>query len=236
MYVIRYHYMRKYFHVRKTRKIMKTFEPVKPDSDTPLQILVVDDHSLMREALSAALDFEDGLNAQDAASIEVAVTTILETGRFHVVLVDYDTAGMDGQKRLRRLIEANDGAVALVSASTSWLVVERAMDAGAHGFIPKSLPLKTLVRALHLIAAKELYLPGALMLRNSDKSIADLDLKPREMRVLSFLCEGLQNKEIGREIDVGEAVVKMSVKSICQKMGVKNRTQVVIEAMRRGLL
>ncbi len=200
-----------------------------------LQILVVDDHSLVCETLSAALEAEDGLNAQAVNSIDEALSRIAETGRFDVVLLDYEVPGMDGLNGLRRLIEANKGAVALFSGVANRTVVERAIDAGAGGFIPKTLPFRTLKHAVRLIAEGELYLPGEFLRRASDDQGSDLGLKPRELRVLGFLCEGMQNKEIGREIGVEETIIKMDVKSICRKMGARNRTQVVIEAMKRGV-
>lgn len=200
-----------------------------------LQILVVDDHSLVCETLSASLEAEDGLNAQAVNSIDEALSRIAETGRFDVVLLDYEVPGMDGLNGLRRLIEANKGAVALFSGVANRTVVERAIDAGAGGFIPKTLPFRTLKHAVRLIAEGELYLPGEFLRRASDDQGSDLGLKPRELRVLGFLCEGMQNKEIGREIGVEETIIKMDVKSICRKMGARNRTQVVIEAMKRGV-
>jgi len=200
-----------------------------------LQILVVDDHSLICETLSAALGSEDGLHAESVSTIDAAFDRISEAGSFDIILLDYEVPGMDGLNGLRRLIEANKGAVALFSGVANRMVVERAIDAGASGFIPKTLPFRTLKHAIRLIAEGELYLPGEFMRRGSDEQGSDLGLKPRELRVLGFLCEGMQNKEIGRGIGVDETIIKMDVKSICRKMGARNRTQVVIEAMKRGL-
>jgi DNA-binding NarL/FixJ family response regulator len=62
-----------------------------------------------------------------------------------------------------------------------------------------------------------------------------MSLKARERHVLAFLCEGLQNKEIGREVGIDEVIVKMDVKSICRKLGVRNRTEAAIAARKLGL-
>ncbi|MFU8899537.1 LuxR family two component transcriptional regulator [Roseinatronobacter thiooxidans] len=212
---------------------LHTTSAIEPVSS--LQILVVDDHSLVCETLSAALEAQDDLEAQSVNCIDDALSRIAETGRFDVVLLDYEVPGMDGLNGLRRLVEVNQGAVALFSGVASRTVVERAIDAGAGGFIPKTLPFRTLKHAVRLIAEGELYLPGEFLRRASDDEGSDLGLKPRELRVLGLLCEGMQNKEIGREIGIEETIVKMDVKSICRKMGARNRTQVVIEAMKRGL-
>lgn len=201
-----------------------------------LRILVVDDHSLICDTLCAALGGEDGFETESVGTIEAAALRIADAGRFDVVLLDYEVPGMDGLAGLRIMIEANGGAVALFSGVAGRPVVERALDARASGFVPKTLPLRTLKHAVRLIADGELFLPGEFMRRNADDSTSDLGLKPREIKVLGFLCEGMQNKEIGREIGVEETIVKMDVKSICRKLGARNRTQVVIEAIKRGVL
>lgn len=200
-----------------------------------LRILIVDDHSLICETLAAVLSYDVGLQAVAVASVDDAMAKIKSSGRFDVVLLDYDVPGMDGLNGLRSLVDANNGAVALFSGVANRMVVERALDAGASGFIPKTLPLRTLRHAVRMIADGDLYLPGEFMRRAADANDGDLGLKPRELRVLALLCEGLQNKEIGREIGVEETIVKMDVKSVCRKMGARNRTQVVIEAMKRGV-
>jgi DNA-binding NarL/FixJ family response regulator len=107
---------------------------------------------------------------------------------------------------------------------------------GANGFIPKTLPLKTVAHALRFIAAGEVYVPADVLLRMRTRDDGGLGLKPREMRVLGFLNEGMQNKEIGREIGVEETIVKMDVKSICRKLGVRNRTQAVLAARKHGVV
>lgn len=200
-----------------------------------MRILVVDDHALLSETLAAVLDSEEGLTTQAVGGVEDALKAIADSGRYDVVLLDYEVPGMDNLNGLRRVIEANQGAVALFSGVANWLVVERAIAAGASGFIPKTLPLKTLGHAIRFIADGDIYLPADFILRDGRGQDGGMGLKPREMRVLGFLCEGLQNKEIGRELGVEETIVKMDVKSICRKLGARNRTQAVIEALKHGL-
>jgi two-component system, NarL family, nitrate/nitrite response regulator NarL len=199
-----------------------------------LRVLLVDDHSLICETIALALTDED-MTLVTVKSIPEAEEQITANGRFDVVLLDYDVPGMQGLKGLRSLASQNDGAVVLFSGVASRLVVERALDAGASGFIPKTLPLRTLKHAIRFIADGETFLPADYMRRTSQGDGDELGLKPREMQVLTLLCEGLQNKEIGRQMGVEETIVKLDVKSICRKLGAKNRTQAVIEARNRGL-
>jgi len=118
----------------------------------------------------------------------------------------------------------------------NWTIVERALRLGASGFIPKTLALKTLGHAIRLIADGEVYLPTDMLLhRARGEDETDFGFKPREQRVLALLCEGMPNKEIGRELGLEETTVKMDVKAICRKLKVSNRTQAVIKAMGLGL-
>lgn len=200
-----------------------------------LKVLVVDDHLLVAETVVVALAAEHGFGVATAPDVDTAVMAVKKEGGYDAVLLDYDVPGMDSLEGMRRLIEANDGRVALFSGVINWAMVERAIDEGAAGFIPKTLPLKTLGHAVRFIADGEVYLPADYLRRVGKGEDGGFGLKPREMRVLALLCEGLQNKEIGRELGIEEVIVKMDVKSICRKFGARNRTQAVIAARRHGL-
>jgi len=109
------------------------------------------------------------------------------------------------------------------------------VEQGACGYIPKNTSLKTLTHAIRFIAGGEIYLPYEYIQQMTSDFGVEKSLKSREKFILAFLCEGLQNKEIAREVGVSEVIVKMDVKAICRKLGVRNRTEAVIEARKRGL-
>lgn len=200
-----------------------------------LTVLLVDDHLLLIESVTAALVSEYGFHVTAAVDVDSALAEVDRAGRFDVILLDYDVPGMDSLAGLRRLIDANQGGVALFSGVANWTVVDRAMDQGASGFVPKTSPLKILGHAVRFIADGETYLPSDYMRRVSTEKGASFGLKPREFKVLALLCEGKQNKEIGRELGMDEVIVKMDVKSICRKLDARNRTQAVIVALDSGL-
>lgn len=206
------------------------------DSNRAIRVLLVDDHTLLAETLVAALSREDGLEIEIAKDIESAETLIHISGRYDVVLLDYDLPDTRALEGLDRVMRANGGHVALFSGVANWSVVERALAQGACGFIPKTLSLKTVALVLRFIADGEIYLPADFALRMGRGDDGGLGLKPREMRVLGLLNEGMQNKEIGREIGIEETIVKMDVKSICRKLGARNRTQAVLAARKHGLV
>ena len=214
---------------------MKTQDAASADDHSRLKVLVVDDHVLVAETIVAALASEHGFAAESLADVDTALERVAQSGRVDVILLDYEVPGMDGLEGLRKLVEANQGGVALFSGVANWSVVERAIDAKASGFIPKTLHWKTLGHAIRFIADGEVYLPADYMRRTNTGEGGGFGLKPREMRVLAYLCEGMQNKEIGRELDIAEVIVKMDVKSICRKLGARNRTQAVITARNQGI-
>jgi len=213
----------------------ETLDPGVRTREPGIRVLLVDDHDLICETITVALANEPGVSLEAVNNLPAALDRIAAAGRFDVILLDYELPGMEGLEGLRRLLKDNEGSVALFSGVANRLTVERALDAGAVGFIPKSSSLKSLRHAIRFIADGETFLPAEYMRRPAWAEGQSLGLKPREMRVLGLLCEGLQNKEIGREMGVEETIVKLDVKSICRKLGARNRTQAVIEARKRGL-
>lgn len=200
-----------------------------------VSVLVVDDHQLVVDTLVAALNRNQDFNANSANDVETALHMIDNLGRYDLVLLDYDIPGMDALRGMHRLIEANDGGVALFSGIVGFAMVDRAISHGAIGFIPKTLSLEALIHAVRIMIAGETYLPAAWFDRMRKNGTNEAGLKSRELQVLELLNRGLQNKEIARQLDLTEVIVKLDVRSICKKLKVRNRTQAVLAARENGL-
>lgn len=204
-----------------------------------IDVLIIDDHFLLSETLAAGLRADGSCVAHIASDVESGMGMIVNKGRYDVVLLDYQLPGVLGLQALRQMIEINQGGVALFSGVAGWSIAQAAIEHGASGFIPKTIPIRTLVHAINFIADGETYLPSEYLRRLSGGNFpgtdAGLGLRPREMRVLAHLCEGLQNKEIMRELAVSEVLIKMDVKSICKKLNVRNRTEAALAARRLGI-
>lgn len=201
-----------------------------------MRILLVDDHALVAEMVSSFLSAQPDFTVETSGDLLGASLLIRKQGPFDIVLLDYNLPGIEGLAGLSRLLELNGGKVALFSGIASHAVVERALELGAVGFVPKTIAVRSLVNALRFMASGERYLPNDFI----QKSLAplgpnDASLKSVERKVLVHLCEGLQNKEIARLLELSEVSVKAHVKSICGKLGAKNRTQAVIIAGQRQL-
>jgi len=200
-----------------------------------VRVLVVDDHLLLAETVVLALGKGSGLEVEAVSGVSAALERIAESGRFDVVLLDYSMPGGDGLGALRQVIAANGKGVAVFSGVATPAVIERALAEGAMGFIPKTLPLKSLESAVRMIAQGEVFVPYNYVLQVMGKDEPSTNLKPRERQVLAMVCEGAQNKEIAYRLNLSEVIVKADVKSICRKLGVRNRTEAAMMARNEGL-
>ncbi len=199
-----------------------------------LSVLIVDDHLLLAETLAASLGSIRGFDVASVANVDGAIAAIEAHGVFDVVLLDYDLPGEDPFNAISKLIDKNCGDVALFSGVAKWGVVDRALNLGVAGFIPKTVRLTTLQHAIRLIASGSPYLPIEYLRRKRSGAEQRLDLRELEKDVLLRICTGLTNKEIGRELDISEVAVKMHVRTLFGKLCVSNRTQAAIVARELG--
>lgn len=192
-----------------------------------MKILIADDHGLVREAISSFLRAE-GFDVAEVDSLDAALVAA-QAGP-DLVLLDYDMPGMDGLAGLARMRNAvPDRPVALLTGTTSSAVARQALDSGARGFLPKTLSARALSAAIHLMQAGGVFAPYDLM---KDRPAAPSgNLTQREAEVLSGLRQGKSNKEIARDLDLQEVTIKLHVKTLCRKLGAKNRTQAAIMAV-----
>jgi len=203
------------------------------------RILIIDDHPLFREAMQTAIRtaYADA-DIIEAASLGEASKQLTANPKFDLVLLDLnipDTKGffglMDLRARYPRL------PLVVVSGHEDARIIRDVMSYGALGFIPKSTRKPDLVNAIRQVLSGEIYLPESY----SEPAEAEHDaeraevmekitsLTPQQMRVLKMLHDGLLNKQIAYELQVGETTVKAHVSEILRKFKVYSRTQVVIE-------
>ncbi len=199
------------------------------------RILVADDHDLVRETLAAYLEAEGVAEVRLASDVAEALDLIGQDGPFDLALVDYNMPGMEGLAGLGRIMAANAGhPVALISGAISVELAEQALEAGAAGFVPKTLGSKALVAAVRCMVGGEIFAPLSLIPRGQTPEEAPLS--PRELEVLRGICAGQSNKEIARVLDLQEVTVKLHVKTMSRKLGARNRTHAAMIARDRKLV
>lgn len=210
---------------------------------TPIRIIVVDDHPIVRDGLIAILstqsDFEVIGKAGDGAEAVQQVNTLHPD----VLLLDLEMPGMDGVEALRRLREQNASVRTIVF--TAFDTDERivgAVQAGAQGYLLKGAPREEIFNAVRVVHAGGSLLQPVVATKLLRQVTGERDhnnpdaLTSREQHVLKLLAHGLQNKEIAAELHITERTVKFYVSSILSKLGAGNRTEAVTIAVQRGLV
>lgn len=211
-----------------------------------MKFLIVDDHPLVRRALTSTIERVDTkADILEADGLLQALECIAAAPDIDLVLFDLHMPGNNGLEGLVRLREAAPKlTVAVISADESADMAFGSLRNGAAGYLPKSLPEDVMRAALGLILAGGVYVPPLIMDRDfSNDSQAPItasarpgngaeSLTPRQMEVLDLVLEGLSNREIANRLDLAEATVKVHMTAILRAYGVSNRAKVVGAARR----
>jgi DNA-binding NarL/FixJ family response regulator len=202
-----------------------------------MRILIADDHELLRDVLRSYLEAEGGFEVETVADLPAALASIAAAATpFDLVVLDYGMPGMAGYDGLEQAIAASKGwPVALMSGLAPAGVAEKVLGLGAAGYLPKTLPARSLVNAIRFMAAGEVYMPLDLHRPSQAVVPSASGLSPREVEVLTRLCSGQANKEIARELNLREPTIKLHVKTICRKLDARNRTHAAMIARERAL-
>jgi NarL family two-component system response regulator LiaR len=207
----------------------------------PIRVLVVDDHAVVREGLRTFLELQDGIEvAGEAADGEEAIEAA-ERLRPDVVLMDLVMPALDGLAAMRALRERVPGARVIVL--TSFADDDKllpALRAGAAGYLLKNAEPQELARAVRAANAGEALLDPHVAARLVDALAGEKEpldrLTPREREVLQLIGRGFSNKRIAQELRLSEKTVKTHVGHVLAKLGVDDRTQAAVFAVRAGLI
>ena len=195
-----------------------------------ISVLIVDDHPVVRQGLRALLEVQDDIMVVGEAGDGPAAVSLATSLSPDIVLLDLKLPGMDGVAVLRPLRAAGLRVLVLTSA-TEPSAAAAAVRAGAAGVVYKDIDPAALVRAIRSVHDGNVLLaPEAVgsLIRGS----AANTLTPREREVLAAIAEGRSNREIARLLRVSEKTVKAHVSSVLAKLGVQDRTQAAVYAVR----
>ena len=204
-----------------------------------MKILLADDQDLVRDSLVTLITaYSPGAEVTGVPSLDAALGMLRRGTRYDIAILDLQMPGMNGLEGLGKVIASwPDLPVVLMSGAARDSDVENAIGMGAKGYLPKTMAGKVLVRAIELILAGEVYLPSTALRQvpGTVQTEKPSELTEREYQVLQQLKEGLANKEIAQRLDINVATVKLHLRSLSKKLDVRNRTELVLKAIQRGL-
>ncbi|MEO3763270.1 response regulator transcription factor [Streptomyces sp. B8F3] len=209
-----------------------------PPHAAPLRVVLADDHTVMRAGLVALLAAEPSIEVVGEAGDGREAVALVARLDPDVALLDLRMPQLDGVGATAAIVAAGRTRVLILTTYDTDNEIERAVEAGATGYLLKDATRPQLVDAIHAASRGETVLAPRVAQRLVAKmrSPAPVTLTPRESDVLAGVAEGLSNAEIGKRLFIGEATVKTHLLRIFAKLDVSDRTRAVVVALESGLL
>ena len=211
-----------------------------------MKVLVVDDHSIVRDGLAALLEqVSPEFEVFQAGDAEEGLQLLDQVGDFDLVILDLFIPGVDGFEAISAFgLKRPELPVIVLSSSEDSDDVRRALASGALGYVPKSASQHVLLSAIKLVMNGDLYVPPLVLSKSSDSNSQTGDLPkangklltPRQREVLILLCEGNPNKAIAAKLNLSEKTVKTHISLIYKALNVANRMQALKAAREAGLI
>src|ERR1700687_718078 len=201
-----------------------------------IRVFMVDDHPLMREGIAAILRSQP--NTELVADAATGREAIMRFGQHRpdVTLMDVrlpDMSGIDAVIAIRS--EFPEARIVMLSTFEGDVEIQRALRAGARGYLLKSLPPAQIVGCIRDVHAGKKCIPSEVAARLAER-LSDDELSSREIEVLQQVAAGHRNRDIAGQLYITEETVKVHVKHIMEKLGARDRTEAVAIALRRGVI
>jgi DNA-binding NarL/FixJ family response regulator len=211
--------------------------------ESETRVLLADDHAVLREATAELIDHQPDMRVVGQAGTGEETIALAKELRPDVVVMDIAMPRLDGlAATLQILAQCPATKVLVLTAHEDREHVIPLLEAGATGYLPKTVGLNELLDAIRATARGESVLPPSVAsvvvrhLAGKPASAHDGDLTPRERQVLDMLAQGLSNQQIARRLDLSVRTVESHLTRVYAKLGVGSRTEAVLVAQRKGLL
>jgi two-component system, NarL family, response regulator len=201
-----------------------------------IRILIADDHSIVRQGLATIINRDPEMTAIAQAENGQQAIDMFREYQPDVTLMDLRMPKMGGVESITAICaEFKQARIAVLTTYDSDEDIYRGLQAGAQGYLLKDAKPGELLNAIRAIHNGQKYIPpevGAKLLQR----ISNLELSERELEVLRLMAQGMGNQEIATALSISESTIKSHVNRILSKLGVSDRTQAVIVAVKRGLV
>ncbi len=202
-----------------------------------IRVLIADDHAVVRDGLAAVLGFQTDIAVVGLAKNGREAVDAYRDLKPDVVIMDLAMPEMDGVEAIAAIrAEFPDARIVVLTTYDGDENIFRALEKGAKGYLLKDSSTNDLLDAVRTVASGGTHVSAQAASQLANRAMAGPSLSPREMEVLKLIAAGKSNKEIGALLFISEGTVKTHVLSIHDKLGVRDRTDAVVTAVKRGML
>ncbi|QLE57592.1 response regulator transcription factor [Nostoc sp. TCL26-01] len=202
----------------------------------PIHILIVDDHPVVRQGLAAMIDREPDMAVVGQVCNGYEAVVAFRQHQPDVTLMDLRMPEMDGVAAITAICgEFANSRIIVLTTYDGDEDIYRGLKAGAKGYLLKDAEPDELLTAIRLVNAGKKYIPASVGAKLAER-IGVLQLSGRELEVIRLMATGMNNQEIGAVLQISEGTVKYHVNNILSKLGVSDRIQAVITALKRGIV
>jgi DNA-binding NarL/FixJ family response regulator len=201
-----------------------------------IRVLSVDDHPLLRQGIGAIINSQPDMALVAEASTGTEAIQKFRQLRPDVTLMDLrlpDMSGIDSLIAIRT--EFSEARIIMLTTFEGDVEIQRALEAGARGFLLKSMPPQDLVETIRQVHLGKKRVPADVAAHLAEH-LSDEDLTEREIDVLRHIASGNRNRDIAEKLFISEETVKVHIKHIMDKLGASDRTQAVAIGVRRGII